>query len=226
MRFALATTVLLLAAACGGAPGPGASSADPGPTSTPTVSAPATAAPDAVAWTVSDRSRATARVREQLAGVSLPNDAVMVVSGAAGSFTLNPDGTFTADSKISFDMNTIESDSRDRDNIVKSNTLEVRRFPRAELVPVSTSGLALPLASNGEFTFTLAGRMTIHGTTKDVTFDVTAKRAGGELTATATASPSWKFGDFGMEPPTSFRVLSVTDEIRLVVDLVATGAPS
>jgi polyisoprenoid-binding protein YceI len=224
VRALLLAFGVVLAAACGGAPAPAASSPEPA-TSTPTT-APSATAQAAGVWTVSDRSRATARIREQLAGVSFPNDAVMVASGAEGSFAINADGTFTADSKVSFDMNTIESDSRDRDNIVKSNTLEVRRFPRAELVPVRTSGLTLPLASNGEFTFTLTGRMTIHGTTKDVTFDVTARRAGGELTATATANPSWTFGDFGMERPSSFRVLSVTDEIRLVVELVATAAPS
>ena len=49
--------------------------------------------------------------------------------------------------------------------------------------------------------------------TKEVTFDVTAKRDGSDLTATATANPSWKFGDFGMTAPSvPFRVLSVTDE--------------
>jgi polyisoprenoid-binding protein YceI len=224
MRSAFLIASLLLAGACGGAPTPAATSPDAEPmTAVPTTAATAQAAG---VWIVSDRSRASASVREQLAGVSFPNDAVMVASGAAGSFAVNPDGTFTADSKISFDMNTIASDSRDRDGIVKNNTLEVRRFPRAELVPVSTSGLALPLAANGEFTFTLAGRMTIHGVTKDVSFDVNAKRAGGELTATVTANPTWKFGDFGMEPPSSFRVLSVTDEIRLVVELVATAASS
>jgi hypothetical protein len=58
-----------------------------------------------------------------------------------------------------------------------------------------------------------------------VTFDVVATRSGGELTAKATLNPSVKFGDFGMSPPTSsFRVVSIVDEIRLVVDLVATGA--
>ena len=76
---------------------------------------------------------------------------------------------------------------------------------------------------SGDFSFTLVGKMTIHGTSKDVSFDVTAKRTGGDLTATATANPTWKFGDFGMSPPSSpLRVVSVVDEIKLVVDLVAT----
>ena len=121
-------------------------------------------------------------------------------------------------------MTTLSSDERDRDNFVKNDTLQVRQFPTAEFVPTKTSGLTLPLATSGTFAFTLTGKMTIKGKTKEVTFDVTAKRDGGDLTATATASPSWKFGDFGMTAPSvPFRVLSVTDEIRAAIDIVATG---
>jgi hypothetical protein len=60
-----------------------------------------------------------------------------------------------------------------------------------------------------------------------VTFAVVAKRSGGDLTATAMLDPSLKFGDFGMSAPSvPTRVISVVDEIRLLVDLVATGPAS
>jgi polyisoprenoid-binding protein YceI len=145
--------------------------------------------------------------------------------GGTGAFSLKADGTFSSDSKITFDLTTLSSDSRDRDNFVKQDTLQTRQFPKAELVPTKTSGLTLPLASSGTFTFRLTGNLTIHGKTKEVTFDVVAKRNGVELTATATLAPTLKFGDFGMTPPTSsFRVLSIVDEIRLVVEIAATGA--
>jgi polyisoprenoid-binding protein YceI len=123
-----------------------------------------------------------------------------------------------------FDLTTLSSDERDRDNFVKRDTLQANQFPTAEFVPTKATGLTLPLPASGTFTFTLTGNLTIKGTTKEVTFDVTAKRDGSDLTATATANPSWKFGDFGMRAPSvPFRVLSVTDEIRAVIDLVATG---
>jgi len=198
------------------------------PTSTPTLAATptaaATTAASASAWTVSDKSKATVRVREQLVGVNLPSDAVLTATGATGSFDLGTDGTFASGSKISFDMSTLASDQRDRDNFIKQDTLQVRQFPRAEFVPAKVSGLSLPLATSGSFTFTLTGNMTIRGKTKEVTFDVVAKRDGADLTATATANPSWKFGDFGMTAPSvPFRVVSVTDEIRVTIELVATG---
>lgn len=213
----------MLVAACGGAPAASSATATPASTtSTPTATATATTTASGT-WTVSDTSKATVRVREQLVGVNLPSDAVLVASGAAGTFQLNDDGTFSSDSKIIFDMTTLASDSRQRDDFVKMDTLQTRQFPRAEFVPTKASGVTLPLPASGEFAFKLTGQMTIRGRTKEVAFDVTAKRTGSELTATATAAPSWKFGDFGMTAPSvPFRVVSIVDEIRVVVDLVAT----
>ena len=223
----------LLFAACGG--GAALSTATPtatqvattAPTATPTARTAATPTPasgNAKTWTVSSASKATVSVREQLVGVSLPSDAVLVATGATGTFTLNGDLTFSADSKITFDLTTLTSDSRDRDNFVKQDTLGTRQFPTATFVPKTTSGLQ-SLPASGTFTLNIAGDLTIHGKTKSVTFDVSATRTGGELRATATLNPTVKFGDFGMSAPSvPFRVVSVVDEIRLVVDLVASGA--
>ena len=208
-------------AACDGPAAVSTQSPSPTATATPAVSA---STASASAWTVTDKSKATISVREQLVGVSLPSDAVLTASGAQGSFTLNSDGTFASGSKITFQLSTLSSDESNRDNFIKQDTLQVRQFPTAEFVPTKTTGLAVPLATSGTFTFSLTGNMTIKGKTKEVTFDVTAKRDGGDLPATATANPTWKFGDFGMTAPSvPFRVLSVTDEIRATIDLVATG---
>lgn len=222
--LALLVLTVLVAGACGAA-------STPAPELTATASPPPTTAPATVPavpaggmWTVTGGSKATVRVREQLVGISAPSDAVLVATGGKGSFSLKPDGSFSDDSRISFDLSTLASDQRGRDDFVKRTTLAVSQFPTADLVPVKTTGLALPLTASGDFTFKLAGKMTIHGVTQDVTFNVVAKRAGGDLTATATLDPSVKFGDFGMTPPViAQRVVSVVDEIRLVVDLVATG---
>src|SRR5207245_4114018 len=96
-------------------------------------------------WTVTAKPKSTIRVREQLVGVSLPSDAVLTATGAKGSFELNADGTFESGSKITFDLTTLSSDQRDRDNFIKNDTLQVRQFQTAEFVPTKTSGLTLPL---------------------------------------------------------------------------------
>ncbi len=223
----------LLIGACGGSAS--LASASPARTgaaaqaaSTPSATAAATASTSSVAtstWTIGSASKAVVSVREQLVGVSLPSDAVLTATGGAGTFGLKAVGTFSNDSKITFDLTTLSSDSRNRDDYVKQDTLNTRQFPKAEFVPTKTSGLTLPLASTGTFTFTLTGNLTIHGKTKEVNFNVVARRNGAELTATATLAPTVKFGDFGMSAPSvPFRVVSVVDEIRIVVDLTATGA--
>ena len=210
-----------LTAACGGV---ATVTVAPSATTAPTTAAATTAAPPTLAWTVSDTSKATVRVREQLAAFNFPSDAVLVATGATGAFQVNGDGTFVSGSKITFSVDSLKSDASQRDQFVKQSVLSTRQFPTATLVPAKVTGLTLPLPATGTFTFTLAGKLTIHGVEKDVTFDVQATRAGGDLTATATLNPTIKFGDFGMPVPAApGRVLSVVDEIKLVIDLVATG---
>ena len=225
MRLLALSIVALVAAACGGV---ATVAVDPTPSPAPTTAAP-TATSDAatLTWLVSDRTKATVRVREQLVGKDLPSDAVLTATGAKGSFAVNADGTFAAGSKITIDLRTLASDNRDRDNFVKQDTLRVSQFPTATFVPTKATGLTLPLPATGDVSFTLTGTLTIHGKDKVVAFDVKATRSGTDLTATATANPTLKFEDFGMTAPSvPFRVVSVTDEIKLSVDLVATGPGS
>ena len=185
----------------------------------PSLTAPAPAAA-LVFQIASGQSKAAFRVREQLAGRSLPNDAVGTTSNVTGQLVIQPDGTLVADaSKITVDMASLATDSGMRDNFIKSNTLNTRQFPTATFVPTKAEGLPNPLPAAGTVSFKLTGLMTVHGVQKEVTWDVTATRGGTSLTGTATTA--FKFGDFGMTPPKAPAVLSVVDEIRLEVNLVA-----
>ena len=125
MRFAL---IGLLLAACGGSAALGtatpattaaaaaaiattaaattAATASVAPrTASPAIPA-TTSAPSAGSWTVGAASKAVVSVREQLVGLSLPSDAVLTATGGTGTFALKADGTFNADSKITFDLTT------------------------------------------------------------------------------------------------------------------------
>ena len=78
-----------------------------------------------------NRSTATFRVREQLAGVSLPNDAVGCTGSVSGQLVLQPTGAFVPGaSRITVDLRELKSDSDQRDNFIKSSVLQVQRFPR------------------------------------------------------------------------------------------------
>ena len=222
MRFIPGAACLMfcaiLAASCAAAT-PAASAAP----ATAQAAASTSPARTGITFKVGPSSKATLKVREQLANVAAPSDAILTTNAVSGSFTLLPDGTFTPDSKIAVDLRTLKSDRTQRDQFIQRNPLETATFPNAEFVPKRTAGLALPLAATGDLTFTITGSMTIHGTAKDVTLDVTAKRAGADLTATATnATSPWKFADFGLTPPSVFVVISIVDRLDMQIDLVAT----
>jgi polyisoprenoid-binding protein YceI len=160
-------------------------------------------------------------VREQLAGVSLPNDAVGCTGTVTGQLVLLPSGeVVSAPSRITVDLRDLKTDSDQRDNFIKSAILQTSRYPLATFVPTRADGLPNPLPANGTATFTLTGRLTVHGVTKDQVWQVTARRDGTALTGTATTS--FKFGDYGMEPPRVPVVLNVVDDIRLELALVST----
>ena len=222
MGRAASALLALTLAACGGAaqPSPPHRTANVGAV-TPTVAATVSAS-GPWTFTVVAGSKTTVRVREVLAQVRLPGDATLVTTVMKGAFVLNADGTFADGSKITTDLTTLRSDQSQRDQFIKDNTLQTRRFPSAEFAPTKTSGLSMPLALSGDLSFTITGNMTVHGVTKEVTFTVKAMRDGAKLTATATAEPTWRFADFGMSVPRAASVLSVEDEIRLEIGLVAT----
>jgi polyisoprenoid-binding protein YceI len=217
--------VAIVAVACGGtaAPEP-AATATATPTATPATATTVPPSPTAAGATTFEVSsgEVTVAVREQLADRPAPNDAVLTTSGVSGTFSLDPDGTFADGSRIDVDLNGLRSDSGIRDGYVKENTLQTDRFPTATFVPTRAEGLTLPLA-DGAFAFKLIGDMTVSGVTKEVTWDVTGDRSGDRITATATNAPAWRFGDFGLEIPRVFSVLSIVDEIRLSVKLEATA---
>lgn len=211
--------VVPLLAACGQpqatAPAP---AAETRPSGTPTAAASTSAAAAAVVFrVVPDQSEARYRVREQLAALQFPSDAVGRTKAISGTVAFAADGSIVSSaSKLTVDLTTLQSNEQRRDNFIKSNTLEVSRYPTAEFVPREARGLPWPLPASGEATFQLVGDMTIHGTTRPVTWDVTAKFAGDQVTGTATTS--FKFGDFNMQVPRVAVVLSVEDNIRLEVD--------
>lgn len=166
---------------------------------------------------VPDGTQARYRVREQLARLSFPSDAVGTTNAVSGQVVVNPDGTVVREqSKIVVDLRALQSDESRRDNFIRNNTLQTNQFPTAEFVPTAVQGLASPLPASGEGKFQLIGDLTIHGVTRPVTWDVTARLDGQDLTGTATTS--FKFEDFGMSVPHAFVVLSVDDNIRLELD--------
>lgn len=157
------------------------------------------------------------RVREQLAGRDLPNDAVGVTSRVVGGIALDADGRLVAGgSRIVVDLASLTSDAARRDNYLRRRTLEVDSFPVAVLVPREARGLRGALPATGEARFQLVADLTVHGVTAPVVWEVTARRDGDALVGRATTR--FPFSTFDLEIPRLTRLLSVEDDIRLEYD--------
>jgi polyisoprenoid-binding protein YceI len=168
---------------------------------------------------VAERSEARYRVREQLAGISFPSDAVGTTRAIEGSLSLDTQGHIRgSDSRFTVDLRTLRSDRDRRDNYVRRNTLETERHPMAVFIPGEVRGLPFPLPQTGTASFELIGELTMRETTRRLTWEATATFNGQEVSV--QAKTSFRFGDFGLTIPRVASVLSVEDTIRLETDLL------
>lgn len=219
-RFAL---VLVAAAAVVACAAPQASSPPPtaaaSPATTPTTSPTALPSGTRRFAIVTDRSVATIRVREQVAAIPAPGDAILTTSAFSGAVVLLPDGTFANGSTFAVDLDALKSNEPLRDEWIKFNTLDTRIYPRAEFSLVRVSGLPMPLAPQGDWAATLEGTMKIHGVERPLSWPVQVSRSASEVRV--RGATAFKFGDYGMAVPANRLILSVVDDVRLEIDLVA-----
>ena len=221
-RIALALVVTMALASCAA---PAASPATPTATataaSTATSTATATALPAGARRfaIVADRSIATIRVREQIAAIPAPGDAILTTRAFTGTVVLLPDGGFASGSSFAADLDTLKSDEPLRDEWIKFNTLNTRVYPRAEFTVARVSGVPMPIAAQGAWAGSLEGTMKIHGVERQVTWPIQVTRSTGEVRV--QGATAFKFGDYGMAVPANRLILSVVDDVRLEIDLVA-----
>ena len=160
------------------------------------------------------------RVRERLAGRDFPSDAVGETLDVSGSIVFDAEGVLQADrSRVTVNLQTLRSDQDRRDRYIRGNSLESNRFPTAEFVVRVAPGLPWPLPQDGEVTFDLIGDLTVHGVTKTTRWESTVQFTGDSVTG--LIQTSFTFGEFEMEVPSAFIVLSVDDNVRLELDFVA-----
>ena len=163
-----------------------------------------------------DGSSGTYRVQEQLVGINFPSDAVATSPTVAGTLVIAPDGSIvTAQSKLTIDLRALKSDQDQRDNFVRTRTLETDKFPYAEFAPTRVEGIPAMIPTQGQVGFTLTGNMTIHGVTKEVAFKGIATFREG--TVAGRAKTDFTFATFGLTKPAIGRLMGVDDKIELEV---------
>jgi len=201
-------------------PGAAAVAAGASGAAAPGVAGTAAVADDLVVYLLApEGNQARYRVREQLAGLSFPSDAVGETSSVVGQFVFRGDGTLDeAFSRFTIDMATLESDSDRRDNFLRRNTLDVSNHPALTVLPRSVAGLPHPLPAAGEHAFVLHADVVLKGTTHPSTWEMTARFDGDRVTGTARTT--FTFEELGLDKPRVGSVLSVADEIHLEYDFV------
>jgi polyisoprenoid-binding protein YceI len=171
---------------------------------------------------ITQGTKARYRVTEQLAGISFPNDAVGTTETITGAIIVNPDGSFAAGSKLTVDLRTLTSDQSMRDGYIQNRTLETAKFPMLEVVPKRAVGLPspLPAGNQAQAGFQLIADVTLHGVTKETTWNVVATFGNAAVGGRATTTVD--FGSFNMTKPTLARLVSVEDKIHLEIEFRCT----
>lgn len=147
------------------------------------------------AWRTASGSYAGYRVNEVLRGV----EATVVgrTEKVTGELTVD-DATVSA-GNISIDMASVTTNISSRDNYFRDNTMHTSEFPNATFELTKPIQIPTPLAPGYKETFEVAGKLTIHGVTREVTaqletgFDGTHVQVAGSIPVT--------FSDYGVTAP-------------------------
>jgi polyisoprenoid-binding protein YceI len=171
----------------------------------PTASPATTSTGLAGTWTVSTGSQARYRVKELFVGETAKHDAVAQTSSVTGSLTVAGDATGYQASAITVTADLTNLHSIDqvagrnvsqRDGIV-SRQLDVQQFPNATFTAASTS---VPGGvTSAQVGITVAGKLTIHGVTKDVTATAKAQVVGDKIEI--AGSVTINITGYGVSPP-------------------------
>jgi len=190
------------------------------PASTASPGTSAGTSPGVGTWTVGTGSVAGYRVREQLAALPAPSDAVGRTSSITGSFTLaqSADGYTVTAATFTVDVSTLTSDRSMRDRRIHQMGLESDRYPTATFK--LTSPIVLPAAATtGQAVHVSAiGDLTIHGTTKSVTIPLDAQLNGSQIQV--VGSLMFPFSEFNMVPPSIGGFVSVQDNATMEFSLL------
>jgi polyisoprenoid-binding protein YceI len=170
------------------------SASETGATTTTAAAATGGAGAEGV-WKVAAGSQAGYRVKEVLVGQSA--EAVGRTTDVTGTFTIA--GTEVTAGSFTVDMTTVTSDQSRRDGQFQGRIMEVSTYPTATFVLASPIELGSLPADGAQIDVEATGKLTLHGTTKTVTFPLQAKRIGATI-AVAGSIPV-VFADYDISNP-------------------------
>ncbi len=169
-------------------------------------------------WTVGSGSMAGYRVNEVLLGQNAT--AVGRTSLVAGSLTLA--GSTATAASFRVPMATVHSDKSQRDDQFDGRIMDVARYPTGTFTLTSPINLA-PLPATGTVrSYTAHGQLTLHGTTRAVTFTLTAERTAGGTQLKVAGDIPVLFSDYNIQNPSLGGFVTTQDHGLLEFLLVLT----
>jgi polyisoprenoid-binding protein YceI len=171
-------------------------------------------------WTVTAGSQAGYRVREQLASLPAPNDAVGRTSAVTGTLTLtqSASGYSVTAASFSVDVSKLSSDQARRDQRIHSQGLESDRYPTATFRLATPIVLPSDATSGQTINVSATGALTLHGVTKTVTIPMAARLTGSKIEL--VGSINFPFSQFGMTAPSIGGFVSVQDNATMEFQLL------
>ena len=195
---------------------------DPAPSTTAgqatgTTQADGAASPDGT-WQVSDdgSSYVGYRVREQLASLGSPNEAVGRSTAVTG--TMEVAGATVEAVKIEADLTQLTSDEPRRDNAIRQRGLESDRYPTASLELAEPIQLESTPAQGEEVRGQGKGRLTVHGVTREVDLDLRGRWNGSTIQVVGQLPV--KMSDFQIQAPRFGPVVSIEDSLAVDLSLM------
>ncbi len=170
-------------------------------------------------WTVADGSVAGYRVREKLAQLPAPSDAVGRTGAVTGQVTIaDQGGAYRAGSaNFAVDVSQLRSDQDKRDNKIRSIGLETEKYPQATFAAVGPIAIPDDAVKGTAIRVQADGDLTLHGMTKRVTIPLDVQRDGAQLKVVGNYQFGW--ADFGMTAPSLPPFVSVTGNPTLEFEL-------
>ena len=169
-------------------------------------------------WQVSDdgSSYVGYRVKEQLAFLDSPNEAVGRSSAVTG--TMEVAGDTVEDVRIEADLTRLTSDETRRDNAIRQRGLESERYPTAILELAEPIKLAKAPVEGEEVRGQGKGRLTVHGVTREVDLDLRGRWSGSTIQVVGQLPV--KMSDYQIEAPRFGPVVSIEDSAAVDFSLV------
>jgi polyisoprenoid-binding protein YceI len=120
---------------------------------------------------------------------------------------------------MTVDLRDLRTDDPMRDEKLADRWLVTNQYPYASFVSTGIENASGNYQEGQDITFQLNGSLTIRDVTLPVSFDTRARLEGDVLTG--EAETTIKMSDYGIDPPDLLGFVTVEDEVKLTVHLVA-----